>query len=112
MNKNLCLEHNLTQFDDVYPSDYYLKLFHRNVRSLSRNHVNLEALINYLNIDFDIIALTETWKTLSDFSNLFDGYKYYHNDNTSLVSSGCIFLLEKQLSIGNYLTISFMDVTI
>ena len=50
--------------------------FHTNIRSINKNHDELFLLLRELNIDIQIIGLTETWlKAPPDSVLLINGYK-------------------------------------
>ena len=57
-----------------------LSLLHANVRSLPRNGTALEAYLSTLKVEFNVVALTETWlnETNADVYGL-TGYKAIHN---------------------------------
>jgi len=44
-----------------------ISVFHLNIRSLNKNHVNLFTFLQLLNIQFDIIVLSEIWNYNLDF---------------------------------------------
>ena len=76
----------------------HLKLFHRNIRSISKNHTNLEVLIESLQMPFDVIALTETWQTDSTiYNNLFPGYTYHQSSNNLGKSSGVAIFVKNEI---------------
>ena len=91
----ICKEAYITNFDSTIQDGNYLKIFHWNIRSLAKNHNKLETLINFLDINFDIIVLSETWGLNSMYRHLFEGYTYISGVNTNFKSSGCaIFIRE------------------
>ena len=54
-------------------------LFHINIRSLNANHFKLQQLLLTLNLNFDIIALSEIWSyNISMYRNLFQNYKFFY----------------------------------
>ena len=51
-------------------------IFNFNIRSLSKNHVELVTFLSQLTLKFDFICLCETWSTSMSFlKNIFQGYK-------------------------------------
>ena len=56
--------------------DVQLSIFHQNIRSLSKHHVELDTFLNQLNKKFDFICLSECWRSnLTFLGNIFQGYK-------------------------------------
>ena len=52
-----------------------LSVFHLNIRSLNKNYHELYSFLHSLNVEFDVLVLSEIWSTnLEFFSNLFPGY--------------------------------------
>ena len=53
-------------------------LFHHNIRSLNKHRTELQGFLECLNIDFNVIALTETGKTNNQQqAAFFKNYNYY-----------------------------------
>ena len=59
-------------------------IFHLNVRSLNANHRALCQLLELLDLEFDVIVLTEIWSTNIEFyRNILPGYNFYYDLPTS-----------------------------
>ncbi len=48
----------------------FFSLYHQNVRSFNKHHDELNEFLDCLNVDFSVIALTETWISDQTFQNL------------------------------------------
>ncbi len=56
-----------------------LSLFHLNVRSLNSKHRSLCQFLELLEVNFDVIVLTEIWAYNIDFYlNILEGYTFYY----------------------------------
>lgn len=65
------------QFASMLPK---FSLFHINIRSFSKHRLELQAYLNTLNFDFQVIALTETGKNnVENNAVLFNEYSLYHD---------------------------------
>ena len=57
-----------------------LSVFHINIRSLNKNYHELYSFLLSLNIEFDVLVLSEIWSNnLEFFSNIFAGYSFYYD---------------------------------
>jgi len=55
-----------------------LSIFHLNIRSLNAKHRELCMFIDLLEIDFDVLILSEIWSyNLEFYRNIFDGYSFH-----------------------------------
>ena len=73
-----------------------LSVIHSNIRSVPKNLFIFVPFMSGLSANFNVICLTETWLTLSNF-NLFgiDGYNYDDNCRPDRVGGGTsIFMKE------------------
>ena len=72
-------------------------MLHLNIRSLQANLDGLTNLLSNLNMDFSVIAATETW--IRDTTNLFDieNFKFVHEHRTCNPGGGVGLYLTKQL---------------
>ena len=71
--------------------DIALSIFHLNIHSLNSKQRALCIFIHLIEIEFDIIMLSEIWTHNLDFDhNIFDGYSLYHDlpSNTSVGGIG------------------------
>ncbi len=58
-------------------------LFHHNIRSLNKHRIELQMLLSSLNVDFQVIALTEIGKiNAENHSKFFKDYHFYHDPST------------------------------
>lgn len=56
-----------------------LSLFHMNIRSLNKNHRGLSYFMQLIDIDFDVIVLSEIWNyNLEFYSNIFKNYNFHY----------------------------------
>ena len=71
-----------------------ISVFHLNIRSLNKNHVNLFTFLQLLNIQFDVIVLSEIWNYNLDFYHtLFKDYTFYYDTPPmSKVGGVCVFV--------------------
>jgi len=66
-----------------------LSIFHPNIRSLNKNYHELYCFLQSLNIEFDVLVLSEIWLTnLELFSNIFAGYTFYYDAPCSSTVGG------------------------
>ena len=76
-------------------------LLHTNICSLKANFENLEILLHNIEHNFDIIVLTETWKSeekMSCFSpRHLEGYQKYNGITGITIKSGCGFYINESL---------------
>ena len=57
-----------------------ISVFHLNIQSLNKNHVNLFTFLQLLNIQFDVIVLSEIWNYNLNFCHtLFKDYTFYYD---------------------------------
>ena len=56
-----------------------LSVFHANIRSLNKNHRGLCHFLQLLQVDFDVIILSEVWTyNLEFYRNIFKNYTFYY----------------------------------
>jgi len=68
------------EFNRFYESEsgVELSVFHMNIRSLNKNHRGLSLFLYSLNVDFDVIVLSEIWNyNLQFYHNIFANYNFY-----------------------------------
>lgn len=59
--------------------DNSLKIIHLNIRSLNKNIDNLKQLLSVLNMNFDVIVLSEIWAYNLDFyTKYLDGFSFFY----------------------------------
>ncbi len=56
--------------NDLFLNNNQFSLFHQNIRSLNKHHDDFNNFLDYLNAEFSIIALTETWISNQALQNL------------------------------------------
>ena len=89
---------NLTNLLTTYRRTKPLSVFHTNICSLQANFDNLQNLINNLDHQFSVVALSETW-TPQNKNSLFkpqklDGYQPYYGIQGNSLKSGCGFYVK------------------
>ena len=58
-----------------YKNEVELSVFHLNIHSLNSKQRGLCTLIDFLDIDFDILILSEIWTcNITFYQNIFEGY--------------------------------------
>ena len=75
-------------------------LLHTNIQSLNHNFEQLEILINSLEFDFDVIALSEVWCSddkLTFNPGLIQGYTPYQGTKGTSLKSGCGMYIKNSL---------------
>ena len=89
------------QFNDILNckvrNKEYFSSLHLNIRSLQANLDGLTNLLSNLNMDFSVIAVTETW--IRDTTNPFDieNFKFVHKHRACNPGGGVSLYLTKQL---------------
>ena len=76
-------------------------VLHTNICSLQGNFDNLEQLLNSLECEFDIIAVTETWHTERNqnfIPGLLTGFQNYEGISGSTLKGGCGFCIKSNIS--------------
>lgn len=74
-----------------------LKLFHTNIRSVSKNFNELEIVLYELETNCDIIALTETWYIENSENFVLNGYSTYYNQGKLNRNDGVIVFVENSI---------------
>ena len=73
-----------TEFNNKYTStsdngSIFISVCHINVRSLNSNHRKLRQFLQLLAIQFDVIVLSEIWRSNTDFyCNILPGYSFHY----------------------------------
>lgn len=75
---------------DFVPKEKCLKILTQNVRSIGKNFDGLVVLLAQINVDVDILILTECWLSFSPVIPTLKGYnhcanKIYHNQNEGVI---------------------------
>ena len=106
---------NISSISELQKSPKKFTVLHLNVRSLIHKIDHLEALLNTMNIEVDIIAITETWETPinSDLINL-PGYNKCSKCRTYNNKGGVALFVRDSIdfSIVKYETKTFESVII
>ena len=103
MHNIIDFEYNdLNKFNKTFDTtikENSISFFHTNIRSYSKNMLSLEVLLNDLNVDFDVIGLTETWlpeKKQCSFSPiLMPTYQNFEYLCGQTQNSGCGFYVKQ-----------------
>lgn len=74
-----------------------LKLLHINIRSIAKNLDELILFINKINIEYDIIILSETWKVDNLGLHNLNGYNIYYNNGDTNQNDGVIVYIKKEI---------------
>ena len=72
-------------------NDVELSIFHLNIHSLNSKQRGLCTLIDLLELEFDVIILSEIWaNNITFYCNIFEGYSFYYDlpKNTSIGGLG------------------------
>ena len=79
-------------------------IFHSSICSLQSNIDNMQILIDNLDFQFDVLAVTETWYTKDNFHftpGIIEGYHRYEGNTGSSVKEGCGFFIKDTLVYNN-----------
>lgn len=76
-----------------------IKLFHMNIRSVNKNFDNLLALIKLINIDFDVIVLTECWLSKVIKLPVLNGFQSHSTRNNSNQNDGVVIYVKVGLNV-------------
>lgn len=80
--------------------DYFLKIMHTNIRSVSKNIDNLLIFIESYNLqNFDIIALSETFQLVSTNNCNIPGYQLFYNGARYNRNDGVILLVKNGIQV-------------
>ena len=65
---------------DIKSNKFNFSLFHMNIRSLNKNGEELCQFLSTINLDFDVLVLSEIWSNnVTMFNNLISGYNFYYD---------------------------------
>ena len=103
VNTSVCNYFLSGDFNDTFSKacsndQRFLSLFHLNCRSIKKNGDALFALLSYLQPNFDIIALSETWLNSSDIEPTLSGYKLFRADKKVGLGGGVLFFVKDKFS--------------
>ena len=80
-------------------SKFELSIFHLNIRSLNSKQRSFCQFINLLDVDFDIIVLSEIWTyNLDYYQNILDGYTLYTDLPSNSNIGGLGMFIKKTLN--------------
>lgn len=74
------------------------RVFHNNIRSVARNIDELMVFLNAINIEYDIIILTEVWEIPSVCLYDIEGYHLYYNEGDINRSDGVLVYARTSIS--------------
>lgn len=96
-NSFSCDPHECIKY--INKADSGILLLHINIRSVNKNFDNLLTLLTLINVDFDMIILTECW--LSKVTNLpvLNGYQSHSTKNITNQNDGVIIFTKTGLNI-------------
>ena len=84
---------------------YHLSLLHNNIRSIPHNLDHFNQFLNGLDIDFSILAFSETWlKPHNEHCYSVNGYNAEHNSRLNKAGGGVSLFIKKALNIINAVT--------
>ena len=92
--------HDFHKIKQKLPKKACFSLLHTNIQSLNHNFEQLEILINSLEFNFDIIALSEVWcpdEKLTFNPGILKGYHSYIGTKGSSLKSGCGMYIKDSL---------------
>ena len=93
--------HKLHKKNSNKTNNTNFSVLHTNICSLQGNFDNFEQLLNNLEYEIDIIALTETWHTEGNqnfIPGLLTGYQNYEGISGSTLKGGCGFYIKSNIS--------------
>lgn len=73
-------------------------LMHHNIRSLNKNLSNLTDLLSILNLDFDVIGLTETWLQCNQNIHPIENYSFVHNSRPDKTGGGVGLFIKESIN--------------
>ena len=80
------------QFNDkitVFHSKSSFSLIHQNIRSLNQNLTSFTDFLSTIDLDFDVIGITETWLQNSiEYTPFIEGYNFIHKCRSSKAGGG------------------------
>lgn len=91
----------LTNSNDLHEfinDTHKISLYHSNIRSISKNFNELQVLLANLEIDFDVIAVTESWINNNCSNFLLDGYNTYYSEGNINKNDGVIAFVKSEFS--------------
>ena len=103
MNKN-CKELDINK--------YHLSLLHNNIRSIPHNLDHFNQFLNGLDIDFSILAFSETWlKPHNEHCYGVNGYNAEHNSRLNKASGGVSLFIKKGIEYNKCSDLQFTTTT-
>jgi hypothetical protein len=80
-------------------TDIELSIFHLNIRSLNSKHQGLHQLLDLIDIDFDVVVLSEIWTTNVEFySNILPDYNFYYDLPVNSTVGGVGIFIKKKFT--------------
>ena len=107
--------HELHKLKNNLEKKLSFSILHTNIYSINANSENLEILINNLEHNFDVLAVSETWipkdKQFSPKFKHITGYQKFHGTEGHILQSGCGFYIKEGIRFTprTDLGISFAD---
>ena len=85
----------------------YIKIYHLNIRSYSKNHLELWSFLDTFNFKFDILILSETWNNFVTSHYYSNYYTAIYKINDKNKSGGVAIFIKTKLFI-NEINLSFL----
>lgn len=91
---------NTDNLDDKFKniSDVYFKIFHLNIRSISKNFDELSIVLESLKTKFEIIILSETWQIKDIHLFHLDGYEIEYSAGTFNQNDGVVMFIKNTIN--------------
>ena len=93
--------HEFHKLKNNLENNLNFSILHTNICFINANSENLEILINNLEHNFDVLAVSETWTPKDkQFSSKFGhitGYQKFHGTEGHTLKSGCGFYIKKDI---------------
>ena len=90
--------------DSLTPNFTKLKILHMNIRSLNANVENLKQFLVNIEIDFDILILSEIWTCNIDFyAHIFDNYKFIYDIPVGTMVGGVAIYVHNSITFKRFM---------
>ena len=79
MEFSYCTDSEFNKLVDKIENKIELSVFHLNIRSLNKNHSGLCHFLQLLDLDFDVLVLSEIWNyNLEFYTSILKNYTFYY----------------------------------
>ena len=105
--------HNLNDDEKLHIEENpnYLSFLHLNVRSLSRNFGPLSNFLGYIDNNFSVIGLSETWLQHSENDVELPGFNFIHNHRYNRTGGGVGLYFSTDLNYKVRNDLNYNDIT-